>query len=76
MEAPAAAKYLGIHLLKLYAIIDSGDLPAYKFGRVIHLQRIDVVAYLARCKVQPGTLGHLYPPASTATRPGNASGLA
>ncbi len=62
MEAPAAAKYLGIHLLKLYAIIDSGDLPAYKFGRVIHLQRIDVVAYLARCKVQPGALGHLYPP--------------
>ncbi len=46
----------------LYRIIDRGELPAHKFGRVIRLQRADVDAYLERCRVEPGTLSHLYPP--------------
>ncbi len=62
MGAPAAARYLGIHLRKLYAIIDAGDLPAYKLGRVIRLKRADVSAYIERCRVRPGRLGHLCPP--------------
>ncbi len=62
MGAPAAAKRLGVQLVTLYGIINRGELPAHKFGRVIRLQRADVDAYLERCRVQPGTLSHLYPP--------------
>ncbi len=62
MGAPAAARRLGIQLKTLYAVIDRGDLPAYKIRRVIRLQRVDVDAYVERCRVEPGTLGHLYPP--------------
>ena len=68
MGAPAAAKRLGIQLLTLYRIIDGGELPAYKFRRVIRLRRADVDAYIERCRVQPGTLKHLYPPGELAYR--------
>ncbi len=61
MGAPAAAKRLGIRLVTLYRIIDSGVLPAYKVRRVIRLKRADVDAYIERCRVQPGTLAHLHP---------------
>jgi hypothetical protein len=33
--APARARELGIMLRTLYKIIDSGELPSYKLGRVI-----------------------------------------
>ena len=62
MGAPAAAKYLGISLRTLYTILDTGDLPSYKLGRVIRMKTVDVDAYLERCRVQPGSLSHLYPP--------------
>jgi excisionase family DNA binding protein len=44
----------------LYRFIDEGYLPAYKFGRVIRLKRDEVDAYIARCRIEPGTLQHLY----------------
>ena len=59
MGATAAAKLLGIRLVALYRIIDGGELPAYKVRRVIRLRRADVDAYIERCRVPPGTLGHL-----------------
>ena len=61
MGAPAAAKRLGIRLVTLYRIIDSGALPAYKVRRVIRLKRADVDAYIKRCRVEPGTFAHLHP---------------
>ena len=33
-----------------------------ELGRVIRMKTVDVDAYLERCRVQPGSLGHLYPP--------------
>jgi len=69
MGAPAAAKYLGIGLVTLYRVLDQGELPAYKLGRVIRLQRVDVEAYLERCRVQPGSLSHLYPPGENGDPP-------
>ena len=68
MGAPAAARRLGIRLVTLYRIIDGGELPAYKVRRVIRLKRADVDGYIERCRVQPGTLGHLYPPGEMAYR--------
>ena len=62
MGTPAAARYLGIQLRTLYGAINRGELPAHKIARVIRLRRTDVEEYIERCRVQPGTLGHLYPP--------------
>ena len=69
LGAPAAADLLGIRLKTLYGLINSGHLPAYKIGRVIRLRRGEVMAYVARCRITPGTLGHLYPPGDKGTSP-------
>ncbi|MGH9292580.1 MAG: helix-turn-helix domain-containing protein [Acidimicrobiales bacterium] len=61
MSTPAVAKYLGVNARTVYRLIDEGDLPAYKFGRVIRLQESDVVAFVERCRIAPGSLEHLYP---------------
>ncbi len=66
MGTPDAAEYLGVTLRTLYRFIDEGQLPAYKFGRVIRVKRADVYAFVEHNRVQPGSLGHLYPePTST-----------
>lgn len=56
-----ASEYLGITLRTLYRLIDTGQVPAYKFGRVIRLRREEVEAFVASSRVEPGQLGHLYP---------------
>lgn len=61
LSTPAAADRLGITARTLYRFIDEGQLPAYKFGRVIRLKRDDVDAYIESCRVQPGSMSHLYP---------------
>lgn len=64
MSTAAAAERLGITNRTLYRFIDEGALPAYKFGRVIRLQRADVDAFIEASRVEPGTMGHLYPDAT------------
>jgi len=61
MSTPAVAEYLGVNPRTVYRLIDEGELPAYKFGRVIRLQESDVVAFIERCRISPGSLEHLYP---------------
>jgi excisionase family DNA binding protein len=56
-----AAAHLGVTLRSLYRFIDEGDLPAYRFGRVIRLKQHDVDAFIERCRIEPGSLEHLYP---------------
>lgn len=56
-----AAKCLGIGPRTLYRLIDHGELPAYKFGRVIRLQQAEVDQYIQRARIQKGALKHLYP---------------
>ncbi|MGI8574500.1 MAG: helix-turn-helix domain-containing protein [Egibacteraceae bacterium] len=58
-----AARYLGITPRTLYRLIDEGQIPAYKFGRVIRLKRSDVGAFIEGSRIQPGSLEHLYPEA-------------
>ena len=60
-----AASRLGVSLRTLYKFIDEGQLPAYKFGRVIRLQEPEVDAFIASARIEPGTLEHLYPEAKT-----------
>lgn len=61
MGTKEAAAYLGVNLRTLYRFIDGGDLPAYKFGRVIRLRRDEIDAFIAKSRIQPGSLEHLYP---------------
>ena len=61
LSTPAAAKRLGITSRTLYRFIDEGQLPAFKFGRVIRLKKVDVDAYIESCRVEPGSMAHLYP---------------
>ena len=56
-----AADRLGVTLRSLYRFIDAGDLPAYKFGRVIRIRRDDIDHFVEACRIRPGQLEHLYP---------------
>ncbi len=56
-----AAQRLGIGARTLYRLIDQGEVPAYKFGRVIRLQQGEIDAYIDRVRIAPGSLQHLYP---------------
>lgn len=60
-----AAERLGVVPRTLYRLIDEGQIPAYKMGRVIRVKEVDLEAFLQGTRVQPGTLSHLYPEAKT-----------
>ncbi len=61
MSTRVAAEYLGVTLRSLYRFIDEGDLVAYKFGRVIRIQEVDVDRFIDASRIAPGSLEHLYP---------------
>ena len=61
MSTADAAKRLGITPRTLYRFIDEGQLPAYRFGRVIRLKAAEVDLFIDSCRIEPGTLEHLYP---------------
>lgn len=59
MSTAEAAAVLGVYSRTLYRLVDSGDLPAYRIGRVIRFKREDVDAYIETSRVKPGELAHL-----------------
>jgi excisionase family DNA binding protein len=61
MSTAEAADRLGVTARTLYRLIDAGQIPAYKMGRVIRLQRAEVDEFIARSRIEPGSLEHLYP---------------
>ncbi len=65
MSTAQASEYLGVGLLTLYKLIDRGQIPAFKIGRVIRLQRQDVVEFVETRRIEPGSLDHLYPRGGT-----------
>ena len=46
MSTHEASELLEVPVRALYRLIDQGHVPAYKFGCVIRLRRVEVVAYL------------------------------
>lgn len=68
-----AAHRLGITPRTLYRFIDEGQLPAYRFGRVIRLKADEVDAFIEACRIEPGSLEHLYPDAVGSTPDGDVS---
>ena len=61
LSTAEAARRLGITPRTLYRFIDEGQLPAYRFGRVIRLKQDEVDAFIEQSRIEPGTLDHLYP---------------
>lgn len=61
LSTAEAANRLGITPRTLYRFIDEGQLVAYRFGRVIRLKTTDVDLFIEACRIEPGTLEHLYP---------------
>lgn len=61
MGTPAVAEYLGVNQRTVYRLIDEGELPAYRFGRVIRLRERDVAQFVERSRITPGSLANLYP---------------
>ncbi|MCU1353195.1 MAG: DNA-binding protein, partial [Acidimicrobiales bacterium] len=54
-------RLLGITPRTLYRFIDEGQIPGYRFGRVIRLKQSDVDDFIEHSRIEPGTLEHLYP---------------
>ena len=52
---------LGVTVRTLYRFIDEGQLVAYQMGRVIRIQEPDLDKFVESRRIEPGTLGHLYP---------------
>jgi excisionase family DNA binding protein len=67
MSTSEAARHLGVTPRTVYRLIDEGQLPAYKFGRVIRLKREEVEAFIESSRIKPGDLDHLYPDSRTET---------
>ena len=61
LSTAEAANRLGITPRTLYRFIDEGQVPAYRFGRVIRLKAHEVDAFIEACRIEPGSLDHLYP---------------
>ena len=61
LSTAEAAKRLGVTSRTLYRFIDEDQLSAYRFGRVIRLKQSDVDAFIETCRIEPGSLEHLYP---------------
>ncbi len=61
LSTKEAASRLGLTTRTVYRLIDDGQIPAYKFGRVIRLQADEADAFINAARIQPGDLEHLYP---------------
>jgi excisionase family DNA binding protein len=66
LSTAEAAHRLGITPRTLYRFIDEGQLPAYRFGRVIRLKEGEVDTFIESCRIEPGSLEHLYPDTASA----------
>ena len=66
LSTKEAAAALGLTPRTLYRLIDEGQLPAYRFGRVIRLKQNEINDFVGQSKIEPGELEHLYPEAATA----------
>jgi len=65
LNTAKAAERLGVTPRTLYRFIDDGQLPAYRFGRVIRLKESEVDDFIERCRIAPGTLDVAHPPSGS-----------
>src|SRR5256885_13279038 len=74
LSTAAACRRLGITVRTLYRLVNEGQLPAYRFGRVYRLKADDVEAFIEASRIEPGTLDHLYPEPRKVTSDTEVSG--
>jgi len=60
LNTAETARRLGVTPRTLYRFIDEGQLPAYRFGRVIRLKETEVEEFIDHCRITPGTLDNRY----------------
>jgi excisionase family DNA binding protein len=60
LNTAETARRLGVTPRTLYRFIDEGQLPAYRFGRVIRLKESEVEEFIDQCRITPGTLDNRY----------------
>lgn len=60
LNTAETARRLGVTPRTLYRFIDDGQLPAYRFGRVIRLKESEVEEFIDRCRISPGSLDRTY----------------
>lgn len=56
LNTAETARRLGVTPRTLYRFIDEGQLPAYRFGRVIRLKETEVEEFIDACRIAPGSL--------------------
>lgn len=56
LSTAEAARRLGVTTRTLYTFINTGELTAYRFGRLIRLTDEDLAAFIESCRIQPGEL--------------------
>ena len=61
LSTKQASDRLGVTLRTLYRLIDDGQLPGYKIGRVIRVKADELDAFIEGARIKPGELEHLYP---------------
>ena len=69
LSTKEACERLGVTLRTLYRLMDEGQLPGYKIGRLIRLKGDEVDAFIDGARIQPGDLKHLYPSETSETEP-------
>ncbi len=72
LSTKEAASALGLTPRTLYRLIDEGQLPAYRFGRVIRLKQSEIDSFVGNSRIEPGELEHLYPEVAPAEQGADA----
>ena len=62
LNTAETARRLGVTPRTLYRFINDGELPAYRFGRVIRLKETEVEDFIESCRIEPGTVTDLRDP--------------
>jgi excisionase family DNA binding protein len=60
LSTARAASRLGITPRTLYRFVDRGDVEAYRIGRVLRFRLDELDQFIERCRIEPGSLRHLY----------------
>jgi excisionase family DNA binding protein len=54
LNVEEVAAKLGVSKMKVYRLIQDGEIEAWRFGRHFKIPEYAMVEYLARCRYQPG----------------------
>jgi excisionase family DNA binding protein len=68
LSVQRTAQVLGVVPRTVYRLINDGQLPGYRIGRVVRVRSHDLERYLESAKIVPGALDHLCGPPAPDSR--------